>query len=192
MRSMLGRRALAESRARACGARAAVRHEELAVAGKRGLPRGRAPGFMCNAAAEFLSRLPIICGWCPLHPHHIFTARCGRHWPGCKVSPVRVSLVGRAGESTSEVCDVRRGSSGSLQDITPTVSAAPDILVWPTSSSDLPLQPPQPPQTSSSTGQYLPPTPSHSLSRLRKLPRPPNLPRQLNHPWSRSLSGVAC
>ena len=53
MRSMLGRRALAESRARACGARAAVRHEELAVAGKRGLPRGRAPGFMCNAAAEF-------------------------------------------------------------------------------------------------------------------------------------------
>ena len=78
------------------------------------------------------SRLPITCGWCPLHPHHIFTARCGRHWPGCKVSPVRVSLVGRAGESTSEVCDVRRGSSGSLQHITPTISAAPDILVWPT------------------------------------------------------------
>ena len=23
------------------------------MAGKRGLPRGRAPGFMCNAAAEF-------------------------------------------------------------------------------------------------------------------------------------------
>ena len=58
-------------------------------------------------------------------------------------------------------------------------------------SSDLPLQPPQPPQTSSSTGQSAP-TPSHSLSRLRQLPRPPNLPRQLNHPWSRSLSGVAC
>ena len=53
MRSMLDRRALAEGRARACGARAAVRREVRAVAGKRGLPRGRAPGFMCNAAAEF-------------------------------------------------------------------------------------------------------------------------------------------
>ena len=46
MRSTLGRRALAEGRARACGARAAVRREVRAVAGKRGLPRGRAPGFM--------------------------------------------------------------------------------------------------------------------------------------------------
>ena len=53
------------------------------------------------------------------YPQHIFTARCGRHWPGCKCrarhvqaqGESRVSLVGRAGESTSEVCDVRRGSS---------------------------------------------------------------------------------
>ena len=64
MRSMLGRRALAESRARACGARAAVRHEELAVAGKRGLPRGRAPGFMCNAAAEFYGAQDKSCMVC--------------------------------------------------------------------------------------------------------------------------------
>ena len=33
-------------------ARVAVRREVRAVAGKRGLPRGRAPGFMCNEAAD--------------------------------------------------------------------------------------------------------------------------------------------
>ena len=50
---MLGRRARAEGCARVCRARVAVRREVRAVAGKRGLPRGRAPGFMCNEAAEF-------------------------------------------------------------------------------------------------------------------------------------------
>ena len=39
-----------------CRARVAVRREVRAVAGKRGLPRGRAPGFMCNEAAEFRVR----------------------------------------------------------------------------------------------------------------------------------------
>ena len=51
---MLGRRAREEGCARVCRARVAVRREVRAVAGKRGLPRGRAPGFMCNEAAEFL------------------------------------------------------------------------------------------------------------------------------------------
>ena len=49
----LGRRACAEGFERVCRARVAVRCEVRAVAGKRGLPRGRAPGFMCNEAAEF-------------------------------------------------------------------------------------------------------------------------------------------
>ena len=52
---MLGRRAREEGCARVCRARVAVRREVRAVAGKRGLPRGRAPGFMCNEAAEFLN-----------------------------------------------------------------------------------------------------------------------------------------
>ena len=52
---MLGRRAREEGCARVCMARVAVRREVRAVAGKRGLPRGRAPGFMCNAAAEFFT-----------------------------------------------------------------------------------------------------------------------------------------
>ena len=55
VRSMLGRRALAEGCARACGARAAVRREVRAVAGKRGLPRGRAPGVMCMGLRNFLA-----------------------------------------------------------------------------------------------------------------------------------------
>jgi hypothetical protein len=50
---MLGRRAREEGCAWVCRARVAVRREVRAVAGKRGLPRGRAPGFMCNEAAEF-------------------------------------------------------------------------------------------------------------------------------------------
>ena len=50
----LGRRACAEGFERVCRARVAVRCEVRAVAGKRGLPRGRAPGFMCNEAADFL------------------------------------------------------------------------------------------------------------------------------------------
>ena len=55
MRSMLGRRALAEGCARARGARAAVRREMRAVAAKRLLPRGRAPGVMCMGLRNFLS-----------------------------------------------------------------------------------------------------------------------------------------
>ena len=61
---MLGRRAREEGCAWVCRARVAVRREVRAVAGKRGLPRGRAPGFMCNEAAEFpfyVTRLSSIC-----------------------------------------------------------------------------------------------------------------------------------
>ena len=43
-----------------CRARVAVRCEVRAVAGKRGLPRGRAPGFMCNEAADFLALNLIV------------------------------------------------------------------------------------------------------------------------------------
>ena len=53
---MLGRRAREEGCARVCRARVAVRREVRAVAGKRGLPRGRAPGFMCNEAADSLGK----------------------------------------------------------------------------------------------------------------------------------------
>jgi hypothetical protein len=50
---VLGRRAREEGCVRVCRARVAVRREVRAVAGKRGMPRGRATGFMCFGLRTF-------------------------------------------------------------------------------------------------------------------------------------------